>query len=234
MTIDAILFDKDGTLVDFHGTWDVAIGRALRVATDSPAALATAADALGYDLISGTVLRSSPFVAESNEVVFALLADHLDTDRFEAEATKASLEGVAPAVGVEATLRELQARAISCAVVTNDYESIARSQMAVLGWEQFFAAQTGSDSGFGAKPEPGMVTGTLGLLQNTAVGPIRPSNAVMVGDTSYDLYAGNAAGLHTVLVTNGVENAVEVRALAGTVIVDMSALIPALEAAGLL
>ena len=56
----------------------------------------------------------------------------------------------------------------------------------------------------------------------------------MVGDTSHDLYAGNAAGLHTVLVTNGVEIAVEVRALAGTVIVDMSALIPALEAAGLL
>ena len=65
-----MIFDKDGTLVDFHGTWDPATGAGLRAATADEATLRAAADAIGYDLTTGTIRPDSIFVAETNDVIF--------------------------------------------------------------------------------------------------------------------------------------------------------------------
>jgi phosphoglycolate phosphatase len=56
----------------------------------------------------------------------------------------------------------------------------------------------GSDSGFGAKPAPGML-----LAFADHIG-IDPGEIAMVGDSEHDLVAGRAAGMATVGVLTGV------------------------------
>jgi len=43
----AVLFDEEGTLVDFHATWDPATGAGLAAATSDDAALRAVAKFLG-------------------------------------------------------------------------------------------------------------------------------------------------------------------------------------------
>ena len=76
------IFDKDGTLVDFHATWDPATGAGLRAATSDEATLQAAADAIGYDLETNTIRADSIFIAETNDVIFAALEPHVDIGEF--------------------------------------------------------------------------------------------------------------------------------------------------------
>ena len=57
--------------------------------------------------------------------------------------------------------------------------------------------EAGSDSGFGAKPAPGMINGFLNVTS------LPPDNVVMVGDSLHDLQAGRAAGTRTLGVLTG-------------------------------
>lgn len=226
MTVRAVLFDKDGTIVDFHRTWDLAIGTALRSSAPSAAALQQAADALEFDLVTNTIRPGSPLIAESNYGVAALVDSFLPIDSFFAAIRAASASHAAPAIGVPELFVELQERGIVLGVVTNDFESSAADQIAALGWSEHFAAVVGSDSGFGAKPAPGMVIGALDLLGVPAL------EAVLVGDTTHDLDAGNGAGVVTVLVGNGEVVPSAYAALATLTIDRLSELIPSLTVAG--
>ncbi len=194
--IEAVLFDKDGTLIDFHRTWDAAVGRALKASAPDDASLARAAEALAFDLTTGRVGPESPFIAESNDVIAALLDSLLDLGAFDRALSASAREDVAPATGAASLLDSLSGAGVPAAVVTNDDEATARVQMEALGWGDFFAAIVGFDSGFGAKPGPGPIVGACSLLG------IEPARAVMVGDSRHDLVAGRAAEVSTVLVTN--------------------------------
>ena len=226
MTVRAVLFDKDGTIVDFHRTWDLAVGTALRSSAPSAAALQKAAAALEFDLATNTIRPGSPLIAESNHSVAALVDSILPIDAFFAAIRVASASHAAPAIGVPELFVALQRRGIVLGVVTNDFESSAADQIAGLGWSEYFTAVVGSDSGFGAKPAPGMVIGALGLLGVPA------DEAVLVGDTTHDLDAGNGAGVTTVLVSNG-EVVPSAHAALATLTIDrLNELIPRLTAAG--
>ncbi|NNF53641.1 MAG: HAD family hydrolase [Acidimicrobiales bacterium] len=226
MTVRAVLFDKDGTIVDFHRTWDLAIGTALRATAPNEAVLRQAADVLEFDLVTDTVCPGSPLIAESNSSVAALVDSLLPVDLFFAAVTAASAGNAAPALGVPELFVALRERHISLGVVTNDFESSAKNQIATLGWSDHFAAVVGCDSGYGAKPAPGMVLGALDLIGVDA------EEAVLVGDTTHDLDAGNGAGVTTVLVGNGKVIPSAYASLASLTIDRLNELIPSLTAAG--
>ena len=64
MTIEAILFDKDGTLIDFGETFDSATRYVLdQIFSSRPEKLQQAADILEFDLIENRVSRTSMIVA---------------------------------------------------------------------------------------------------------------------------------------------------------------------------
>ncbi len=215
---EAVVFDKDGTLVDFHQTWDAAVGDALRETAVDDATLKEAAAVLKFDLDANTILATSALIAESNDVIFELVAPILDAERLFSIATERSCTTVTPATGLPDTLHQLRGNGVKLAIATNDYESVVDAQLATLGWANLFETRVGSDSGFGAKPEPGMILGVLAQLG------VEPADAVMVGDTGHDIEAGTKAGVRTVLVTNGQKPPTAVSEQADLVISDLSKL----------
>lgn len=226
--LEAVLFDKDGTLVDFRDTWDPAVGAGLRAAAAGGAALRAAADALGYDLDADRILEGSAFIAEPNDVILALLEPHLDIRVFGEVVMATAATSTVAAAGLPDLLHHLRAAGVALAIATNDWVEIASSQLETLGWADLFDAVIGSDSGYGAKPDPGLVLGALADL-----GGIDPAAALMVGDTAHDLRAGRAAGVWTALVTNGSEPALDLAALADFVVPSLADLWPVLTAHGL-
>ena len=74
----AIVFDKDGTLFDFHETWGGWAATALdTLAGGDRALVAQLSDAIGYDLVLGHFRPDSPAIAGTSASAAAKHRDHL-------------------------------------------------------------------------------------------------------------------------------------------------------------
>jgi phosphoglycolate phosphatase len=100
-----------------------------------------------------------------------------------------------PYPGVKDTLEMLSE--YKKAVISNKMESMSRRILSDLGLMKCFDAVLGSDSTDEKKPSP------KPLLQVMNMFSLRPDESVMVGDSSFDIEAGRAAGTVTVAVTYG-------------------------------
>ena len=202
MSIEAILFDKDGVLIDFDRTWGQWGRSFLADLAEGDAALhGRLADALVYDVDSSVFLPSSPLIAGTSDTWLRLIAPVLP-DRAPDELIECAVnalketEVVAP-VDLVAVLGELREKGYPLGIATNDHEESARRQMEGLGVVDMFDKVMGFDSGYGAKPEPGMQHAFAEHLD------IEPGRIVMVGDSTHDLFAGAAAGMVCVGVLSG-------------------------------
>lgn len=231
MPVKAILFDKDGTFVDFHATWSPAIDHAMRAMAggDEQAYLRLCA-ANHFNPETGRLANSSPFIAEASADFarrWAVALGQPMTDAFNAEIDRlldqAALANVAPLADPAGTFAALRAVGYRVAVVTNDTEKGARLQCGKLGLDALVDAVVGYDSGHGRKPAPGQ------LLAVAAQFGLTPGELAMVGDTTHDLKAGRAAGALTIGVLSGFAGRDELAPLADHVIADIAAL-PALLA----
>lgn len=214
--IETVLFDKDGTLFDFHQTWDHAVVAALRqVAAQDSEALEGAAAALGVDLAAGTVRPDAPFVFETNQQIADRLRPHLSPTEFGGALSRLTEAGCIPAVGIRELLSKLQGENVSVGLVTNDSEGNARLQLEAAGWTSHFACVVGCDSGFGGKPDAGPVLGALSQLAG------KPEAAVMIGDAWPDVVAGKAAGVLTAYLGDD-EELIEIADLAAPDLVNLA------------
>ena len=197
-----ILFDKDGTLFDFHKSWSSWMAFVLGGLSCGNAADAERAGLdLGFDFAAGRFDLNSPFVAGTPESTLELLRRSfpgLGQQEILGVLSQATVR--TPQVEV-VPLRPLMTRlagsGYALGIATNDHESTARAhleQAEVLDQFEFVA---GSDSGFGAKPDTGM------LLAFCELTGIDPEQVAMVGDSSWDLEAGRSAGMTTVGVLTG-------------------------------
>lgn len=200
--IEAIIFDKDGTLFDFEATWGVwARELATELAGGDAARLAVLAQALGYDLAAGRFERHSPVIAGTVAEVAQLLLPHLPGREF--SALVAELDAAAcrapqmPAVDLPRCLGGLRGAGLRLGVATNDSEASARLQLDRAGVTGLFDFVAGYDSGFGAKPGPGP------LLAFAAAVGVAPARVAMVGDSLHDMAAARAAGMLAVAVLTG-------------------------------
>jgi phosphoglycolate phosphatase len=203
--IRAVLFDKDGTLVDFQRTWAPAVDAVMRhLAGGNRAAYERLAAASRFLEAEQRFLPDSPLIAEPTSVYGGLWAAALgrpastefiaEIDRLVCEATTLHLAAIGDP---KELLMNLAARGYRLGMFTNDAEITARTHAGKLGVDQVLTFIAGYDSGFGAKPEPGPV---LAFARATAVAP---SGIAVVGDTVSDLAAAHAANAIAIGVLTG-------------------------------
>jgi phosphoglycolate phosphatase len=194
--IKGILFDKDGTLVDFNATW---LGVADFMAMDAADGDRWKADRLlaaaGFDFANRRFKPDSIFASGTNmdvvELWFPRLSDEdqmLAVARFN-EIT--SVQGSTMAValpGIVDTLAVLHKRSYRLGVATNDSTSGAEKTLVTLGVAQLFDAAYGYDAVANPKPAPDTIQAFCDLTG------LRASEIAMVGDNRHDLEMARAGG----------------------------------------
>ncbi len=200
-----VLFDKDGTLIDFDLTWGPAVRAMINTLAGGDAARVQAqADALHFSVEDSRFLATSPLVAGSTADYGRLWAEALGRSDFEAlkreiDSLSAveSLKALTPIGEPAAVFGALRAMGLRLGVATNDSEQSARRQIEALGVGVHIQFVAGYDSGHGGKPGPGMALAFARFLG------AEPSQIVMVGDSQHDLDCARAAGAIAVAVLSG-------------------------------
>jgi len=196
MAIRGILFDKDGTIIDYWRTW-IPINRAAALfAAGGDEALVDELLRLGgHDPATDRVLPGSALAAGDFDDIAAAFAAHprvTATPALSAGIERIFCEGGAAhsalIAGARDTIAELRRRGFRTGLATND--SIGGLEASLTGHAilDLFEFTAGCDSGHGSKPAPGMVYGfceTVGLV---------PAEVAVVGDAVHDLAMGRAAG----------------------------------------
>ncbi len=221
MTILGILFDKDGTLLDYDATW-MPVNRLVAdaVARGDAALAARLLMAAGHDEAAGRVrpgsLLAAGTTAEVAEAWAALAPDHGRGDLtafIDGLFQRAGGEAAVAVPGMEATLTRLQARGLALGVATNDSHQGALETLAPFGVVELFDFIAGYDSGHGAKPGPGMVH-AFGAATGLAAAEV-----CVVGDSLHDLEMGRTAGAGLVVaVLTGTGTRADLTATADLVI----------------
>jgi len=222
--IDAIVFDKDGTLFDFDATWTVWAGETIVALAKGDHALAQRlADTLDYDLQARRFLPGSSVIAGTIEEQAAVLADLLE-GRTVADLTLELTERSIDVPQVEVTplepyFRLLRQRALKVGIATNDAEASMWAHLMTANIDGLMDFAAGFDSGHGHKPEPGQL-----FAFADAVG-VDPARCAMVGDSTHDLLAARAAGMVGIGVLTGPASMEELAPVA-TVVLPTIAEIP--------
>lgn len=192
--IKGILFDKDGTLLDYDESW-LPVNRELaRIAAEGDTALADHLLATcGMDPVTGHIVPDSllaagntrqiaeGLVAAGSKVEVIELTIKLD-DLF-ADAAEFSV----PVTDLSVFFARLHKRGFKLGIASSDNERSIRQTAQRFGISEYVDYVAGYDSGFGSKPEPGMV---LGFCAATG---LSPEEIAMVGDNNHDLHMGRNA-----------------------------------------
>lgn len=194
--IRAVLFDKDGTLIDFRATWLPAYEAIVRRLVDADEhAVDRLLSAGGYDRASGRIDPSSVLAAGTNAEIAAVWADLIGHEDVAALASQVNREfmqhaetSLVPVTDLPALFRGLRQKGLRLGVATNDSEQALRAQIQLLQIGELIEFFCGYDSGHGAKPGPGMVEAFARAL-------VLPVAAIaVVGDSLHDLDMARAAG----------------------------------------
>ncbi len=194
--IKGILFDKDGTLVDFNATW---LGVADFMAMDASDGDRWKADRLlaaaGFDFTAKRFKPDSIFASGTNLDVVELWFPRLSVEdqmlavaRFN-EITSVQGSKMAVALpGIVDTLAALHSKSYRLGVATNDSTSGAEKTLVTLGVSQLFDAAYGYDAVANPKPAPDTILAFSDLTG------LKPAEIAMVGDNRHDLEMARAGG----------------------------------------
>lgn len=217
MAIEGILFDKDGTLLDFSLTWLPVIREAAMAVADQQV---TRAEHLlvigGYDPALKKVKSGSLLAAGNTAEIAAAWAEHLPggnradlvalLDRIFEQGAAVSAQ---PVVQLAPLLARLKARGLALGVATSDSRRGTDASLARFGILELLDFVAGYDSGHGVKPGPGMVEGFC------AATGLAAGSVAVVGDNLHDLEMGRAAGAGLLLgVLSGTSGRAELAPLA--------------------
>ncbi|BCH13252.1 MULTISPECIES: HAD family hydrolase [unclassified Mesorhizobium] len=194
--IKGILFDKDGTLVDFNATW---LGVADFMAMDAAEGDRWKADRLlaaaGYDFATKRFKPDSIFASGTNMDVVELWFPRLSDDEQMLAVARfneiTSVQGSAMAValpGIVETLGVLHRKSYRLGVATNDSTTGAEKTLLTLGVAQLFDAAYGYDAVANPKPAPDTILAFSDLTG------LRPAAIAVVGDNRHDLEMARAGG----------------------------------------
>lgn len=205
---DIVLFDLDGTLVDSARDLAPAVNHALGVIGRDPVTESATRNMIG----GGTDMMLTRALEATGGLVDHETYKTLSEALLEFYWANIAVNTV-PYPGCLGALDVLSARGCKLAVVTNKSEKPARQLLDALDMTDRFAAIYGGDT-LGrerAKPKPD-------ILQ-AAIADCGGGKAVMIGDSTYDVRAGKAAGLPVITCRYGYHD-VPVAELGGDAMID--------------
>jgi phosphoglycolate phosphatase len=196
MTILGILFDKDGTLLDFEATWGPLYKRlALDLAEGDPRKAGALLVAGGLDLATDRMRPGSVLGAGTTDQIVQAwfpglrgeegqaMADRIDRV-FHAHGEHHSV----PVPGLAETLDALAAMGFAMGVATNDATGAAKTALGALGLDGHLRHVFGYDSVERPKPGPDIVHAFAAAIGTT------PSEVAVVGDNLLDIETARNGG----------------------------------------
>ncbi|SIR06999.1 phosphoglycolate phosphatase [Rhizobium sp. RU20A] len=224
--IAGILFDKDGTLLDYAKSWvpiNYELGR--RAARGDEALARTILAETGMDPDTGYVTPDSLLAAGNTvEIAEGMIAAGSPLSLADLTIAFDNLFAMAadystPVTDLGAFFAGLKAAGYRLGVASSDNERSIRETARRFGFTDCLDFVAGYDSGYGIKPEPGMV---LGFCAATG---LDPRQVAVVGDNNHDLHMGRAAGVGlTVAVLTGTGSPQSLAAAADHVLADITEL----------
>lgn len=203
-SIKGILFDKDGTLLDYDESW-LPVNRELaRIASQGDAVLADQLlAACGMDPLTGHIVPDSLLAAgNTRQIAEGLVVAGSKVEVVELtikldELFSNAAEFSVPVTDLAAFFGRLHDRGFKLGIASSDNERSIRLMAQRFGFVEFVDYIAGYDSGFGSKPEAGMV---LGFCNATG---LKPAEVAVVGDNNHDLHMGHnaEAGLKVAVLT---------------------------------
>ena len=184
MTIAAVFFDLDGTLIDSAAGVALALNTALAEAELPGFELATVRSWIG-DGPDALILRALD-ASRLRDVDLPSLAAHLRR-RFDAATLATPSAQGSPYDGIAALLSQLDER-YPMAVVTNKPTPLARAVLKAAGLLDHFAQVHGADVPEQRKPSPLLIQQAARQLG------VAPQDVLLVGDGTADQLAAQAAG----------------------------------------
>lgn len=188
---DIVGFDLDGTLLDTSGDLAAAVNHALASVGRAPLTVAQVKPMIGggaRHMLAQGMAATGGCDEATLDVLHRRLLDHY-------EAHIADL--TQPYPGALDALDALDAQGVRLAMVTNKLEGLARKLLDALGLTRRFVCLIGGDTmGPGnAKPSPKPIYEMLARCGG--------GTAAFVGDSIFDVRAGQAAGLPTIACSFG-------------------------------
>jgi phosphoglycolate phosphatase len=229
---EIVIFDKDGTLIDFDWMWGAWI-------TDLAARLETASrlptreplfEAMGFDVTNGRVLAHGKLAATPMAELYELTVEMLkQCGLSDKQAQSAVAEAwfipdpvalAKPFAELKDVFGQLKNNGVKIAVATTDDRDPTTAMLEGFGVWELVDAMICADDGIRVKPEPDMIH-TICERLNVPV-----NRAVMVGDSLLDVQMGKASGAGlTVGVLSGVSSRDVLTPYADVVIEDITELI---------
>ena len=236
--VDLVVFDKDGTLIDFEAmwsTWARDLGTRLELATRRPVA-GDVFTTIGFDPTTGRILAGSPMavgtMGEIGELVGAVLRRSCPSvnaaRRILAEAwfEPDPVASAVPLADLDRLFGALRTTGRLVAVATTDDRRPTEATLAGLGLAPSVASVLCGDDDGPTKPQPAALTALAGRLG------VAIERTAMVGDTPVDLRMARAAGARAIGVASGVATAAELAADADLVLDSIANLIVEPRAGG--
>jgi HAD superfamily hydrolase (TIGR01509 family) len=197
--VSLVIFDKDGTLIDFNAMWAGWIeGLAARIEAASGLPIRRRLFAeTGYEPDSCRMIPNGPLAIGTMEQLRTIPTGVLQTAGLGSEESERIIEATWTAPDPVATARPLadlaqifetlRERDIRIAVATTDDRAPTRTTLEALGVAHLVDGLACGDDGTPIKPAPDAV-----LALCAALG-VPPAETVVVGDSSADMRMGRAA-----------------------------------------
>jgi phosphoglycolate phosphatase len=228
VAIRGILFDKDGTLLDYWRTW-IPINRqaALAVAGGNEPLAYELLRLGGHDPETDNIRPGAPLAAGDFEDIARAFAAHPDAppaSKIVPIVERVFLSGGAAhsalIEGALNTIIELKRRGFRIGIATNDSIAGLEASLIPHGVLPLLDFAAGCDSGYGAKPDPRMVTGFCESID------ILSREVAVVGDAIHDLAMGRAAGAGlTIGVLSGTSSREDMESLAHLIVDSVNDLV---------
>lgn len=203
---DLVIVDLDGTLVDSAALLVGLVNQTLVAGGHAAAAAPTVAAAIGLPL-EEVFRRAAPGIDE--HAIAALCHAY----RGQADAME-FVRQFRLFAGVAATLEDLHARGARVVVATSKSRATTLDILAHCAISHCIDDAIGGDSVTRGKPHPEMVHRARDRFATAA------ERTLVVGDTSFDIDMGKAAGVATCAVTYGTHPAARLRALQPDFMID--------------